>query len=152
MRKIFQTTLFLPKVSLVLLHFMLTSCSAQLYFKDVITGKEISKGVNIVYNREAIIKIDTIKVFVSKIERYDKKLNLLEVDISKAESMLTYSRKELNDDNVLIDSYNITLDRSETLKKSNNIIDKNKSYEIIYKSKDTIMSKKDNAILIFINK
>lgn len=152
MKKVSRLTLLLQKSnSIALLFFILTSCSTKFSFNNVVTATIIPKGENIVYNRSAVIKIDNKKVFIHMIEYYDKDLNLLEVDISKAESMLTYSKKELKEDSALIDSYKILLDRKNTSRKNDLISDRNKLYKIMYHSNDTIASIKDDKVLIFIN-
>ncbi len=142
--------LFLRKNSILFILLIISSCSGQFDFNEVASGKLIPEGENIVYNRESIRKIDNNTVFIKKIERYNKDLDLLEVDIAKAESMLTYSRKELEDDSVLIDSYKISRDRRETTIKDGFVIDNGEKYKIIYKVKDTLLSSKEQSILLLI--
>ncbi len=141
--------LFLLKNSLLLILLIISSCSGQFHFDEVSSGKLIPKGENIVYNRESIKKIGDNTIFIKKIERYNDDLELLEVDIAKAEGFLTYSRKELEDDSVLIDSYKISRDRTKTTMDNDFIIDNGEKYKIVYKTKDTILCLRDKNILLF---
>ncbi len=138
----------LQKNSLLFILLIISSCSGQFDFDEVASGEIIPKGENIVYNRESIKKIGDNTVFIRKIERYNDNLELLEVDIVKAEGFLTYSRKELEDDSVLIDSYKISRDRTKTTLEGNFIIDNEEKYEIIYRVKDSILCVKNENILL----
>ncbi|PKV48878.1 hypothetical protein ATE84_0894 [Aquimarina sp. MAR_2010_214] len=142
--------LFLRKNSILFILLIISSCSSQFDFNEVASGKLIPKKENIVYNRESIKKIGNNIIFIKKIERYNKGLDLLEVDIAKAESMLTYSRKELEDDSVLIDSYKISRDRTKTIIENDFIIDNGEKYKIIYKVKDSILCLKEKNVLLLI--
>ncbi len=142
--------LFLQKNSILFILLIISSCSGQLDFNEVASGKLIPEDENIVYNRESIKKIGNNTIFIKKIERYNKGLDLLEVDIAKAESMLTYSRKELEDDNVLIDSYKISRDRTKTIIEGNSVIDNGEIYKIIYRTKDSILCLKEKNVLLLI--
>ncbi|WP_143273570.1 hypothetical protein [Aquimarina sp. MAR_2010_214] len=150
MKKLFQIMLFLRKNSILFILLIISSCSSQFDFNEVASGKLIPKKENIVYNRESIKKIGNNIIFIKKIERYNKGLDLLEVDIAKAESMLTYSRKELEDDSVLIDSYKISRDRTKTIIENDFIIDNGEKYKIIYKVKDSILCLKEKNVLLLI--
>ncbi|OED38251.1 hypothetical protein AB832_04725 [Flavobacteriaceae bacterium (ex Bugula neritina AB1)] len=142
--------LFLRKNSLLLILLIISSCSGQFDFDEVSSGKLIPKGENIVYNKESVKKIGDNTIFIKKIERYNDDLELLEVDIAKAEGFLTYSRKELEDDSVLIDSYKISRDREKTKLKGNFVLDNGDKYKIIYKVKDSILCLKEKKVLLLI--
>ena len=148
MKKAFQIISFLQKNRIVFILLIISSCSKQVKFNKVTTGVLVPKGQNIVYNNESIIEVNNNTIFIRKIEKYNQDLNLLEVDISKAESMLTYSRKELENDSALIDYYQISKDRKKTSIKNDFIFDNNVKYKIIYKVKDTVLCIKDKSILL----
>lgn len=150
MKILSQIMSFLPRNSILFILLIITSCSEQLDFNEVASGKLIPKGENIVYNRESIKKIDNNTIFIKKIERYNEDLDLFEVDISKAESILTYSRKELESDSVLIDSYKISRDRTKTTLEDGFVIDNDEKYKIIYKVKDTVLCLKGQDVLLLI--
>ena len=133
---------------MLLILLIISSCSVQFDFNEVASGKLIPKGEHIVYNKASIKVIDDNTIFIKKIERYNEELELLEVDIAKAESMLTYSRKELEDDSILIDSYKIFRDRTKTHLKGEFVIDNGEKYKIIYKTEDSILCAKENNILL----
>ena len=150
MKQIFLTILFLQKHSILFILLIASSCNDDNSFKfnTVITGFLIPSDQKMVYNDESIINIYDATILIRKIEKYNAELDLLEVEISKAEGMLAYPKEDLKRDSALISLYKIHLNRRETLIQKNHIIQHKKRYNIIYKTKDTILSAFENHILI----
>ena len=134
------------------LFFLLIISTTQIHFnfKKVISGVLIPKDKVFVYNEESIINVGDYKVFIDKIEIYNKNKELVEASISKPEGSLSYTKATLEKDMLLTKYSSFQLDRKEMKIGVTTIIDANKNYSIKYKSKDTLFSVNKDKVLILI--